>query len=200
VADQGDDQLLSQRLLNGDPSVLESILRAYGPPISVWLRHKYEQRLDREEIRDVLSAALCKLWYVRERYNPAKSSLRNFFFLLARHVAVDMLKSGWHSSRRYEVCLGDAANGIADKALPGPPDLDPGGDDKHSKKIRDLKACMDNLNESSRRILWDDACSNDDGVPSGILAHELNISESAVRVARKRGLDKLREAMKKLGY
>jgi RNA polymerase sigma factor (sigma-70 family) len=200
VAEQHDDQLLSQRLLSGDQSVLESILRAYGPAIAGWLRHKYEQRLDREEIRDVLSTALWKLWYVRERYDPAKSSLRSFFFLLARHEAVDTLKSGWHSSRRYEVRLGDAANSIADKTPVVPPDPDPGGDDEHSKKIRDLKTCMDNLNESSRRILWDDACSNNDGVPSGILAQELNISESAVRVARKRGLDKLREAMKKLGY
>jgi RNA polymerase sigma factor (sigma-70 family) len=200
VAEQHDDQLLRQRLINGDSSVLESILRAYGPAIAGWLRQKYQQQLDREEIRDVLSTALWRLWNVRERYDPAKSSLRSFFFLLARHEAVDTLKSGWHSSRRYEVRLGDAVNGIAGKAPSAAADLNPEEDDKHSKKIRDLKTCMDNLNESSRRILWDDACSNDDGVPSGILAQELNISESAVRVARKRGLDKLREAMKKLGY
>jgi RNA polymerase sigma factor (sigma-70 family) len=186
--------------LNGDPAVLESILRAYGPGIAGWLRHKHEQRLLREEIRDILSTALWKLWNARERYDPARSSLRSFFFLLARNEAVDTLKSRWHSSRRHEVPLGDAANGIADKARSALPEVDPVGADVHSKKIRDLKACMDNLNESSRRILWDDACSNDDGVPSGILAQELRISESAVRVARKRALDKLREAMKKLGY
>jgi RNA polymerase sigma factor (sigma-70 family) len=200
VAEQHDDQPLSQRLLNNDPSVLESVLRAYGPAIAGWLSHKHEQRLDREELRDILSTALSKLWEVRERYDPAKSSLRSFFFLLARHAAIDVLKSRWHSSRRNEVHLGDAANDIAEKATSAPAHLDPAGDHERSKKIRDLKACMDNLNDSSRRILWDDACSKDDGVPSGILAKELNLSESAVRVARKRGLDKLREAMRKIGY
>jgi RNA polymerase sigma factor (sigma-70 family) len=199
VAEQHDDQLLRRRLSDGDQSVLESILRAYGPTIAGWLRNKYRQQLNREEIRDVLSTALCRLWNVRDRYDPAKSSLRGFFFLLARHEAVDMLKSAWHSSRRCEVQLGDSANGIADRAPSAPADLDPGPDDGHSRMIHDLKTCMDDLNESSRRILWHDACS-DDGVPSAILAQELNISKSAVRVARKRGLDKLREAMKKLGY
>jgi RNA polymerase sigma factor (sigma-70 family) len=200
VAEAHDDQRLRQRLLDGDSSVLESILRAYGPTIAGWLRHKYDQQLDREEIRDVLSAALWKLWNSRERYDPAKSSLRGFFFLLARHEAVDILKSGWHSSRRCEVNLGNSASGIADRAPAAPADVVPEGDDGKAKIFRDLKTCMDKLNESARRILWDDACSHDNGVPSGILAQELKISESAVRVARKRGLDKLREAMKKLGY
>jgi RNA polymerase sigma factor (sigma-70 family) len=199
VAEQHDEQLLRQRLSDGDQFVLKSILRAYGPTIAGWLRHKYRQQLNREAIDDVLSTALCRLWDVRDRYDPAKSSLRGFFFLLARHAAVDMLKSGWHSSRRREVQLGDSVNGIADKASSAPAELDPERDDGHAKMIRDLKTCMDNLNESSRRILWNDACG-DDGVPSGVLAQELHISKSAVRVARKRGLDKLREAMKKLGY
>jgi RNA polymerase sigma factor (sigma-70 family) len=200
VAQEHDDQLLGQRLLNSDQSVLESILRAYGPAIAGWLRHKHENRLDREEIRDVLSSAIVKLWDVRARYDPAKRSLRSFVFMLARNAAVDTLKSAWHSSRRYEVRLGDAAGAIAAKTLPEEDDLDPPGDDPHSQKIRDLTACMDDLNESSRRILWEDARSKESVTPAAILAQELNISESAVRVARKRGLEKLREAMRKLGY
>jgi RNA polymerase sigma-70 factor (ECF subfamily) len=200
VAEQEDDQLLRQRLQQGDPSVLESILRTYGPAIAGWLRHKYAPGLDREEIRDILSDALWKLWKGRERYDPAKSSLRSYFFLLARHQAVDTLKSGWHAARRCEVRLREDVNGLAGKKPAAPANPDRKDADGYARKLRDLMTCMDDLNESSRRVLWEDACSKDDGVPSGILAQELKLSESAVRVARKRGLDKLREAMKKLGY
>jgi RNA polymerase sigma factor (sigma-70 family) len=199
VAEQHDDQLLRRRLSDGDQSVLESILRAYGPKIEGWLRKKYRQQLDREEIRDVLSSALCRLWNVRAQYDPAKSSLRSFFQLLADHEAIDVIRSAWHRARTHEVRLGDLANGIADRAPSAPADFDPAPDNGHTKMIRDLRTCMDSLNESSRRILLNDA-SGDDSVPRAILAQQLSLSQSGIRVARKRGLDKLREAMKKLGY
>ena len=69
MSQKHDDHLLIERLSAGDSSVLESILRAYGPAIAAWMRQKYQSQLDREEIRDVLSAALWRLWSVRERYD-----------------------------------------------------------------------------------------------------------------------------------
>jgi RNA polymerase sigma factor (sigma-70 family) len=191
-----DGTRLGRRLSSGDSSVLELILRTYGPAVGGWLRHKYAGKLGSEDIRDILACSLWKLWRERERYDPSKSSLRSFFFLIARCEAVDMLRQG---SRVSEILLGDEAASIAAREPAARSASDP-EDRGRSQEIQDLNQCMSNLNESSRYILWADACSHGEVVPSEILARELDMSESAVRVARKRGLDKLRSGMKELGY
>jgi RNA polymerase sigma factor (sigma-70 family) len=191
-----DDTLLGRRLSSGDSSVLELILRTYGPAVGGWLRHKYAGRLGGEDIRDILACALWKLWRERERYDPNKSSLRSFFFLIARCEAVDLLRQG---SRVSEVHLDEEAAGIAARESTARAASDP-EDRGRSREIQDLNQCMRKLNESSRYILWADACSHGEVVPSEILAKELDMSESAVRVARKRGLEQLRRDMRELGY
>jgi RNA polymerase sigma factor (sigma-70 family) len=198
--EEHDDSLLGRRLSDGDCSVLDCILRAYGPRVGGWLRHKYAGRFGSQEIRDILAMALHKLWQERDRYDPAKASLRGYFFLIARCAAVDAIRQGRHSSHGREILLGDRADRIAARERAPSEDADLEADAERSQQVKDLSDCLDKLNESSRYIILADARSNDGVVASEILARELSMSESAVRVARKRGLDRLREAMGKLGY
>ncbi len=68
------------------------------------------------------------------------------------------------------------------------------------KKLQDLKTSFAKLPEVQQRILLADAATEDGVASSDVLAEELDIGEANVRVYRKRGLDRLREEMRKLGH
>ena len=193
-----DDLDLIRRFKVGDQTVLENLLRILVPPIRVALRRKFFGQLDYHEIEDVIIVGFRKLWGVHSTYDPAKSPLKGFFYQIAYHEAVDTL-----SARRIEhgrlVPLGDRV----DYCITSPPATPDGEDDSdapRSKLMTDLDTCLKFLSERERKILLADAHSHSGVANSQMLAGELGMSQSAVRVNRMRGLDKLRKLLGNLGH
>ncbi len=115
-----------------------------------------------------------------------------------------MRRSNALSARRIEpemrlVPLGDRV----DYCIANPPansDGDADSDAPRSKLMTDLDTCLKLLNDRERKILLADAHSHSGVASSQMLAQELGMSESGVRVNRMRGLDKLRRLLGKLGH
>ena len=82
--------MLARRLKSGDESVLREILDVFGPAIARVLERDY-QRLA-SDVDDVLGDALYRLWVNRDVYDPTRSPLRRWFFIIAQHIAIDMLR------------------------------------------------------------------------------------------------------------
>ena len=195
---------LGARLRAGDEAVLEVILRTHGPPILTLLRQRFVGPLTATDFKDVLAAALFRMWQHRARFDPVQASLRVWFFRIAENLARDVLRHGWHKARQLELStepllLAEAVdrrrpNGESDlDALEGelpvlrvPPEL-----------LRELLAL---LPENQRRIVLADADSRDGVVASHDLASELGIPPSTVRVYRRRALERLRREIEQRGF
>src|SRR5262249_46242247 len=194
-----DDLDLIRRFQVGDQTVLEDLLRILVPPIRVALRRKFFGQLDYHEIEDVIIVGFRKLWGVHSTYDPAKSPLKGFFYEIAYHEAVDTLRRKTNRARVRLVPLGDRVD-YCITSPPAAPDGEADSDAPRSKLMTDLDTCLKLLSERERKILLADAHSQGGVANSQMLARELGMSESGVRVNRMRGLDKLRKLLGNLGH
>jgi len=81
---------LALALLDNDESALDEILRLYGPDIIESLYSRFSKRMGAlryEDIEDVVSVALGKLWKARSTYDDTKQSIRVWSYCIAEHVA-----------------------------------------------------------------------------------------------------------------
>jgi RNA polymerase sigma factor (sigma-70 family) len=194
-----DEPDLILRFRVGDQTVLEDLLRVLVPPIRVALRRKFSGHLDYHEIEDVIIVGFRKLWGVHTTYDPAKSPLKAFFYEIAYHEAVDTLRRKTKRARVRLVPLGDPVEYCIASPL-ADPDGEADSDTPRSKLMSDLDTCLKLLTERERKILLADAHSHSGVANSQMLAQELGMSESGVRVNRMRGLDKLRRLLGTLGH
>lgn len=180
---------LADRLRNGDADVLADILSELGGVTLHVLAQRFVGILPATDIEDVISIGLFRLWQNRARFDPSRASLRVWFFRICENAARDVLKHGWHKARILEVAADHAGE------APMPTD-EAASDPSASKQWQQLKAAVDELPETQRRIVLADAAAKDDVACSTWLAGELGITPGAVRVNRKRAMDKLRRLAK----
>jgi DNA-directed RNA polymerase specialized sigma24 family protein len=83
--------MLARRLKSGDESVLREILDVFGPAVARVLERDYPRLAS--DVDDVLGDALFRLWVSRDVYDPTRSPLRRWFFIIAQHIAIDMLRN-----------------------------------------------------------------------------------------------------------
>ena len=201
--DSTDHQLeLAVRLLDNDEDVLEEILRAFGPPVLFVLRQKFDGVLTREDIEDVVSIALDRLWQSRQRYDDRRGSLKTWLFAIAENAARDVLKLGWHKARELECDLGKDfdVDQLPCAATDDPPSEQPRAAKSPSRAEADLRDIVEALPEVQRRIVSTDAHAKDRVASSEWLAEELGIPVGTVRVYRKRAMDRIRAEMRKRGH
>lgn len=181
-----------QRLLRDEESALGAVLRAHGPVVGAAIKRKYCV-LNSHDIDDILSTALVELWKLRSQFDPKKGSLRATFFRIADHVALDLMRHGWHKARRREVSLHDIYPAkSADEA--GSSEVEKPPIEQHMRQI------VDSLPEAYRYIILADACARDRVASTALLAQELDIPEGTVRVYRSRAMASIRTELRRLGY
>ena len=87
----GDDHDLARRLVAGDESVLKEIMARYSHWIKARLK-KMASGLTHDDLDDVLHDALWLLWKNAHRYDVTKSSVKTYFFTIARNKAIDLVR------------------------------------------------------------------------------------------------------------
>ena len=203
-----DDSIdLALRLMDDDESALEDVLRLYGPSIAAALRLKYEV-FNYEDVEDVLSIAVERLWAARHRYDDRRSKLRTYFWKIADNAACDVFKFGWHRAKVMEVDYGDQndLDALPDQSDPpnGTSACSESKDNRRSskteKRLKDLRGIVDELPEKQRHIIRADAYAKDDVADAGKLADELGIARTSVRVYRQRAMETLRQKIRQRGH
>jgi len=176
---------------------LEDILRMHGPPIVALLKLKLGGWFNSDEFEDVLAEALFRVWQQRARYDALKSSLRVWLFRIAENFARDVLKHGWHRARCLELAFEPEHLALLEdrQVVPDVADSEP----TLSVPIDVLRELLAILPEAQRRIVQADADSPEGLLPSQVLADELGIPASTVRVYRRRALERLRRELTERG-
>jgi RNA polymerase sigma factor (sigma-70 family) len=82
-----EDDVLGQRLADGDESALEECYARYGPTVLAYLR----RHVGPDEAEDVLQHTFLDVWRHSERYDP-RQSLGGWVFTIARRRAIDALR------------------------------------------------------------------------------------------------------------
>jgi RNA polymerase sigma-70 factor, ECF subfamily len=95
----GTDALLAARLAAGDDHALAEIFDRWGAAV-------YGAAVgivgDGSSAQDVVQDVFVELWSHPDRYNPAAGSLRTYLTVLARHRAVDTVRSELRRIARQE--------------------------------------------------------------------------------------------------
>ena len=138
-----------------------------------------------EDIEDVVSIALWRLWDARTSYDDTKQSLRVWFYSIAENVAKDVLKHGWHKARRIERNPGQEwLEQTQDHTRPVPASPKGKKSGKEKKKATDLDDVLSQLPEAQHKIVMADSASRDGNASNEFLADELGIPAAHVRVYR----------------
>lgn len=195
---------LAIRLMDNDESALVDILQQYGPVIAAGLRGKYET-LTYEDVEDVLSIAVLRLWNARQCYDDNKSKLSTYLYKIADNAAKDVFRLGWQKARQLEVDFGEnndmdaiafTTDTSQDKGLSKSKKSSP----KTKKEHQDLQQVLRGLPEKQKHIIQADAYARDDVADSGKLADELGIARGSVRVERSRAMKVIRRKMQERGH
>jgi RNA polymerase sigma-70 factor, ECF subfamily len=95
----GSDALLAARLAAGDDHALGEVFDCLGPAV-----HGAALRVLRDEAaaQDVVQDVFVELWSRPGRYDPAVGTLHAYLVVLARHRAVDLVRSELRRTARQE--------------------------------------------------------------------------------------------------
>jgi len=158
--------------------------------------------LREEDLEDVLSMGLFRLWNSRDRYQVNRASLRVWWYHICENAARDVLRMGWQKARAREVNSGDSFAGISERRSPSVFDSEcvaitilPSTAVHH-----DLKEVLSELPGVQRAILLADAAARDDVACSQRLGDDLGLPASTVRVYRKRAMDRVRRELIARGH
>jgi len=115
---EGSDALLAARLAAGDDRALAEAFdqlapRVYGGALRVLGNSSAAQ--------DVVQDVFVELWSRPDRYDPAAGSLRTYLMMLARHRAVDVMRSELRrvarQERHYRLTPADPPGTVSDEVM-----------------------------------------------------------------------------------
>ena len=195
---------IALKVLCNDQTALEDILRHYSGALERALVGRFNGSLSLEDAEDVVCEAVRRFWQHRATYDDKKGSVRCLLYVIARNLALDLLKKG-RRRRSREVCVEQdhlAELARIDRHL-NHVDADDGGVLEPESQARQEAArrVLASLPEVQRQILTEDMLAEDDGVEAAELGARLGgLPASTVRVYRKRARDAFRKGMSKLGF
>ncbi len=135
------DSLLAARLGAGDDRALAEAFDRLGPAV---YGGAYRVLGDAAAAQDVVQDVFVELWSHPGRYNPAAGPLRAYLVLLARHRAVDVVRSELRRVARQEHSY---------RLAPRQPDPTPLDEAMESEAAAAVRAAVRRLPDGQRRIV-----------------------------------------------
>jgi RNA polymerase sigma factor (sigma-70 family) len=187
------------RLWDGDETVIAEILVQYAPCLEKALGGKYPS-FSSQDLEDIVSEAIKRLWAKRNEYDDSKGSVRCLLYWIADNCAKDILKSGWQKlqDRRknfyddsLEEMIGTETVDAKEKEVP---------DNYDSKINKDLRTIVKNLPDIQQKIVWAFALAPEGEINAPMLSKELGYPAGTIRQYLKRAKDTIRAEMKKRGH
>jgi RNA polymerase sigma-70 factor (ECF subfamily) len=135
------DSLLAARLGAGDDRALAEAFDRFGPAV---YGGAFRVLGDAAAAQDVVQDVFVELWSHPGRYDPAAGPLRAYLVLLARHRAVDVVRSELRRVARKE---------HSDRLVPRQPDPTPLDAAMVSEAAAVVRAAVRQLPDGQRRIV-----------------------------------------------
>ena len=137
----GTDAFLASRLTAGDDLALAEAFDRFGPAV-------YSAALrvvgDGASAQDVVQDVFVELWSHPGRYDPAAGSLRTYLIVLARHRAVDLVRSELRRIARQERHC---------RLTPGQPPEAPGDQVLAAAMAAAIRDAVQTLPDGQRRVV-----------------------------------------------
>jgi RNA polymerase sigma-70 factor, ECF subfamily len=137
----GTDAVLAARLAAGDDHALAEVFDALGYSV-------YGSALrvlgDDSAAQDVVQDVFVELWTHPGRYDPAAGTLRTYLTMLARHRAVDQLRSELRRMARQERSY---------RLMPAPPAAGAGDEVMATETTSLIRAAVHGLPDSQRQVI-----------------------------------------------
>jgi len=195
---------IALKVFDGDESALTDMLVHYGPRLERALLKRFGGELRVEDIEEIISDAVRKFWSARTKYDDKKASIRWLLYVIAKRLALDILKLGWHKARSLELNVEKEflEGQYVDGRHPGTATADdsPVSEEtaRRDKAVRDTLAEI--TNPLQRQILEHDAFAEDE-IDAAELGRRLGgIPAGTIRVNRARAKEAFKEGLKKRGY
>ena len=185
-ADEARFQQIAVELARDNQDALAAVLRELGPALVGKLKQKFTTLLSEEDLEDVLSQMLLRIWIHRKRYMPAKAPFFVWCFFIARNIAFDVIRD----KARRKVALPLLWSELREPAAAPQQPPDPA--------LADLERVLTTFAPFDRRLLL--ASVDRAGSWAAELARDVGMSANALRQRRFRAMHRLRRAMAQLGY
>ena len=176
----GTDALLAARLAAGDDHALAEVFDAlahsvYGSALRVLG--------DNSAAQDVVQDVFVELWAHPDRYDPAAGTLRTYLTVLARHRAVDLIRSELRrvarQERSYRLTPAPLAAGAGDEVLA-------------AETASLVRAAVQALPASQRQVI---ELAYFEGLTYREVAHAVGIPEGTAKSRLRLALAKLEEML-----
>ncbi len=99
------DEGLIAAITRGDEAAFSTLFRCYASPILGFLINMLR---DRELAEEVLQEVFLQVWRDASRFDPSRSAVRSWLFLLARSRATDSIRSAIARRRREEATAAES--------------------------------------------------------------------------------------------
>ena len=176
----GTDAVLAARLAAGDDHALEKIFDAlarvvYGSALRILG--------DDSAAQDVVQDVFVELWAHPGRYDPAAGTLRTYLAVLARHRAVDVVRSELRRVARQERSY---------RLMPAPPSAGSGDQVMAAETASLVRAAVQLLPASQRHVI---ELAYYQGLTYREVAHAVGIPEGTAKSRLRLALAKLEEIL-----
>ena len=188
---------IALKLICGEESVYEDIVRNYAPAIQAWLL-SLPFGLSRDDAEDLVCEAIMRLWEKRERYDDSKGSVRSYLYKIAKNLLLDRPKSSRFKTMQQERHVSDEY--MKNLAAPKKKSASKSPEDQDMPILIAVRETLRELPEMQRKVLLEDAGATEE-LPAPELGEILGgIPAGTIRQYRKRGKDTLRRKLTERGF
>lgn len=184
------DRQIQALLLGGNEDGVRALLRKHGGRIRSHLLRKFGAHRT-ADVDDAMSVALQSVWFNIQRFDPDKTEIGSWFFVIARNALITALRTRKTAdlvvSLQVEPVDAIARTGAMERSQ------------AQEALLQALAACIEALGPVQHEIIMADLATG--GSAGGeALAKQCKRSANAVYVARNRAHTKLRKCLAKKGY
>ena len=185
-----DDIDIVLMMMEGDSEGLRRLLQKYGGKVKAGLRVEFGHVLAEPEIDEALNWSAFKAFRAAQNYDERRSSLRTWFYTIARNAVRDILRSEErHTAEPLEY----------DPPWNAEQDDEPPLDPRKDKLLRDLKEAVESLPRLQRAIIEADLASREKA-EANRLAQVHGSTVNSIYAARSQAIKRLREDMRRRGH
>ena len=189
---------IAVKLVCGDESVYEEIVRNYAPTIQAWLL-ALPFGLTRDDAEDIVCEAIMRLWEKREQFDDSQgSNVRNYLYKIAKNLLLDRPKTRRFKTMCRERQVSDEY--LKNLAAPKKKSETRSPENPETPILAAVREALRELPEAHRRVLLEDAGATVE-MPAAELGRILGgIPAGTIRQHRKRGRDALRRKLAERGF
>jgi RNA polymerase sigma-70 factor (ECF subfamily) len=173
------EEVLINRLLEGDQTAFELLFRFYYPGLVIFVKQLIADETEAEEI---VQDFFVQLWINRGNIKK-KASLKNYFFVSVRNRAYNFLKK-----EKLKKSILNELQQVVERDLLFQPDLF-----VESELQKQIKKALEKLPDRTREIFL---LSRSEGIPNEEIAEQLGLSKRTVETQISNALRILRQELK----